>query len=95
MIRGWKFDDGSPVWSPLLGQHLGDQRQPAWRFTMFKRDPDSAAMQEWLEENLIEGEQFDLTFRFNSGDPAVFAEIYDMDAAALFYLTWNEHISVD
>lgn len=52
-------------------------------------------MQEWLEENLIEGEQFDLTFRFNSGDPAVFAEIYDMDAAALFYLTWNEHISVD
>lgn len=89
MIRDWRYDDGSPVWSPLLEKHLGEPRKPAWRCTIYRRDIHAESMQTWLEDNLIEDEQFEMTFRFNSGDPAMFVEIYDKDAAAMFYLAWG------
>ncbi len=89
MIRALTYDDGAPIWSAALGTHLGEPRRPAWRCTIHKRDPDSTDIVRWLEENLIEDEQFEMTFRFNSGDPAMFVEIYDRNAAAMFTLAWG------
>lgn len=89
MIRNWRYDDGAPVYSTVLKKHIGEERRPAWHCTIPSRDIDATEIQRWLEENLVEDEQFEITFRFNSGDPAMFVEIYDKDAAAMFYLAWG------
>lgn len=89
MIRGWKYDDGEPIWSDTIGDYIGEPSQPRWHCVVPKRN--STEIEIWLNSNLDE-RAFDYTFRYNSGDPAMFLDIYDKDAAALFYMTWVESI---
>lgn len=50
---------------------------------------DTKAIELWLISNL-DDDDFDTAYRYNSGDPALFVDIYDRDAATLFRLAWIE-----
>jgi len=89
MIRFWRYDDGSPIWSDKINDFIGEACRPAWRCMIYAREFDAECMQEWLESNLTE-DQYETTVRFNSGDPAIFVNLYDTESAALFYLTWSK-----
>lgn len=52
-----------------------------------KNDTAASEIEAWLHSNIDENE-FNAAFRYNSGDPSLFVDIYDRDAATLFYMTW-------
>ena len=93
MIRNWKYHDGKPIWSPTLNDYIGAPSPPYWHCMIYKRESHANEIERWLESNL-DNVLFDANVRFNSGDPALFINIYDTDAAALFYMTWVD-IMVD
>ena len=85
MIRYWKYDDGEPIWSDVLGDYIGEPTKPRWHCMVSKNS--SSEIEAWLHSNINENE-FNSSFRYNSGDPVLFVDIYDRDAATLFYVTW-------
>lgn len=83
-ISGWRYDDGKPVYSATIKQHIGEAMPPSWRCTF--RDGD---ISEWIEDQgFREDEDYELNFRFNSGDPRYFLAIYNEELAAAFALRW-------
>lgn len=89
MIRYWKYDDGSPIWSPILGDYIGKPSKPRWHCMVSGRSLIADEIGRWLESNL-DDDDYDAVHRFNSGDPSLFIDIYDRDAATLFRMAWIE-----
>lgn len=85
MIHYWRYDDGEPVWSDVIGDYIGEPSKPRWYCVISK--PDSTEIETWLNSNL-DKKAFNSVYRYNSGDPSMFLDIYDRDAAVLFYMTW-------
>lgn len=82
MIRNWHYDSGEPYYA------WSDPRQPCWRGQIYLKDFDvGKTFQNWLSNNL---KQYDIDFRFNSGDPCYFIKIYDEHEALTFWMTWSE-----
>lgn len=76
MISNWKHFEG--------GSYLEQDVRSSWRCTF--RDGDVA---KWFEDQgFIEEVDYDLNFRFNSGDPRYFLVIYNEELAAAFALRW-------
>ena len=89
MIRYWKYHDGTPIWSPILEDYIGDPSTPRWHCIVSKGSSIADEIEHWLSSNLDE-DAYDAVYRFNSGDPSLFIDIYDRDSATLFYLAWVE-----
>lgn len=85
MIKNWHYDDGKPIYSETIKQYLGKEMPPSWRCTF--RDGD---ISEWVEnQGYVEDVDYDLIFRFNSGDPRYFLTIFNEQLAAAFALRWT------
>lgn len=83
-ISGWQYDDGKPVYSDTIKQYIGEKRLPSWRCTF--RD---STISKWIEEqDFQEDRDFELVYRFNSGDPRYFLAIYNEELATAFALRW-------
>ena len=78
-IAYWYYDDGKGY----------KPRKPAWRCMCYTRFKISSSIKQWLENNANDNAEW--IVRFNSGDPALFIEIYDKDLATAFRLAWVDN----
>jgi hypothetical protein len=86
MICHWSYDDGEPYYMMAIDR-WSEPRRPCWRCHWRMRHVDrDETFQGWFKAH--PEDSYDLTVRFNGGDPYISIEIYDETVATAFRLTW-------
>lgn len=79
MIHNWRYDDGK--WD---ARHL---TKPSWRCTAHIKNP---SIEDWFESQHVNRyKDYEIDFRFNSGDPCYYISIYKEELATAFLLRWK------
>lgn len=90
-IRDWHWDQGKSHYMSAIDK-WSEPRRPCWRcrwFTLYQDRAKTDAMRDWFEDNYTE-DQYDLTRRFNGGNPYTAIEIYDEAVAIAFKLRYSD-----
>ena len=92
LVQYWKYRDGwtiTPIilrkFNPDLPEMEFDPNTVGWFCWVFTDDPDK--FEQWMRDNMTGN--YDITWRFNSGNPMYTVNIQSDSDASLFKLRWN------
>lgn len=87
LVTGWRYDDGEPIYMPAINSYT-DARKPCWCCSMHVNSTEGLHQLHLWFEHSYTTDQYDLTYRFNSGNPFVQIKVYDKTITTAFSLSW-------